>query len=562
MNRLKHIIWVLFSVGFMLSCTDEDTITPEQNIDPEMSGTVQLNFTTPAAMDFTIARSSDISPDFLIQDLYIYVFSADGGKIVTLDENNQKRPIHYFQEQLTNGTTGAQEFKINNLGDPYNANWIRFKIDESAFGSEVYIYLIANTSLYKEILSTSGKDLDLITQKAELDELVNTYQTNNIQLNRTNFMMSGHTDATQSSDEDGNVSAAILYITEDGTITRRVKDASGTVTSTSEASITLERSEAKIEFNFKSGAKGKFTPETFCIHNYPLKSYMMCQYYLQTSFGSMGRINGETIANKDASNSSEDFFDTEKINISGDSFAFYMPETLKYPGKGENGGKLLTGIAYSEGSQEGYKLREKHDKEGHWENAPTLATYVEIKGTYTGKGKGKDVTAKVTYFIHLGFSSKTASTYYVNDYYIKRNFKYIYNITVNGVDDIITEVNTLNGTANLNAAEGIVTWNEEISLTGTSPSSELIFYKNELLNIQYTDGETTEGWIQVKNKDDNTEVPMNLPLTKKLDHCIIKASSPLPEGTESRTATLTVTRNNGSTNSKTVKIITITQKSK
>lgn len=561
MNRLKHIIWVLFSVGFMLSCTDEDTITPEQNIDPKMSGTVQLNFTTPAAMDFTIARSSDISPDFLIQDLYIYVFSADGGNIVTLDENNQKRPIHYFQEELTNGITGAQEFKPNDKGGLYNANWIRFKIDESAFGSEVYIYLIANTSLYKEILSTSGTDLDLITQKDDLDKLVNIYQTNNIQLNRTNFMMSGHTDATQSRNKDGNVSAAILYITKDGTITRRVKDESGAVTSTSEASITLERSEAKIEFNFKSGTKGKFTPETFRIHNYPLKSYMMCQYYLQMSFSG---INGEKIANKDASQLPEDFFNTETISINGDSFAFYMPETLKYPGKGNNGGTLLK--AYSQSSKDGYKLREKHDKEGNWENAPTLATYVEIKGTYTGEatynGIKKDVTAEVTYFIHLGFSLDSSSKYYVNDYYIRRNYKYIYNITVNGVTDIITEVNTLNGTANLNAAEGIVTWNEKISLTGTSPSSELIFYKNESLEIQYTDNEATEGWIQVKNKDDNTEVPMNLPLTKKLDHCIIKASSPLPEGTESRTATLTVTRNNGSTNSKTVKIFTITQKSK
>lgn len=553
MNRLQYTIWVLISVWFMMSCTDEDTIIPDHSTHSEVSRTIKLNFSAPAAMDFTIARSSDISSDYLIRDLYVYVFDAESGNIVTFNQDKQPAPVHYFEKQLTNGITGAQEFKPNGIGGLYNANWIRFEIDEKAFDSEVYIYMIANPSLYTNILSIGGKDLASITNKQELDELVNIYHTN-IQLDRTNFMMSGHTDATQSTDKEGNASASKLYITKDGTIVKQIKDETGTVTDTSDASITLERSEAKIEFHFKSGNNGTFTPKTFCIHNHPQRSNMICKYYLQTSFGATGGLNGEKIVNKDASHTKDDFFDTDDINIEGSSFSFYMPENLKYPGEKYNGGTLLGKESNSKSPGEGFKLRGLRDKEGNWKNAPTLATYVEIKGTYTGVATGKkQVTAEVTYFIHLGFSLNQNATYYVNDYYVKRNYQYIYTITVNGVNDIITEVNE--GT-DQTSAEGIVTWEEDITLTGSKPYS-FICYKNESLAIDYTDSQTTNNWIQITKQNGGAAIPMDSPLDAKTN-CIIKTSS-LPEGTESRTATLKVTRGNEGTNSKTVRIFKITQ---
>lgn len=552
MNRLQHISWIVISVWFMVCCTDEDAILSDYSTNPEVSRTVKLNFSAPATLDFNIARSSGIPSDYLIQDLFIYVFDAKTGKVVTLNKDNKAAPVHYDYEQLTNGTTGAQEFKTNSMGGSYNANWIRFEINNTAFDSEVYIYMIANSSLYAEILSSGGKDLGSITDKKDLDELINIYNSTNIQLDRSNFMMSGHTDATQSANEDFDATAPKFYITKDGMIIRQIKNDDGIVTATLDASITLERSEAKVEFNFKSGKNGTFTPKTFRIHNYPLKSNMICKYYLQTSFG----YSGTKIANKDASHSEKEFFNTNEINIEGSSFSFYMPENLKYPGKENNGGTLLEDQAsISKAPSEGFTLRGKRNKEGNWVNAPTFATYVEIKGKYTGTANKKDATADVTYFIHLGFSSAANGKYYVNDYYIRRNYKYIYTITVNGVDDIITEVNSVDAEKDVTSAEGIVTWEEDVTLTDSG--YPLTCYKKESLVVL---DEEASDWLQVTNSKGES-ILTSSPLTAKTE-CTVKVSTPLPEGRDSRTATLKITRENEWTNSKTIRIFHITQQRK
>ena len=121
------------------------------------------------------------------------------------------------------------------------------------------------------------------------------------------------------------------------------------------------------------------------------------------------------------------------------------------------------------------------------------------------------------------------------------------------MNDIITEVNE--GT-DQTSAEGIVTWEEDITLTGSKPYS-VICYKNESLAIDYTDSQTTNNWIQITKQNGGAAILMDSPLDAKTN-CIIKTSS-LPEGTESRTATLKVTRGNEGTNSKTVRIFKITQ---
>ena len=75
------------------------------------------------------------------------------------------------------------------------------------------------------------------------------------------------------------------------------------------------------------------------------------------------------------------------------------------------------------------------------------STYVVIKGSYSGKADHytdfdkekysgqENAEAKVTYYIPLGYVNGN-----LNDYNVRRNTKYIYNITVNGIDDIVLEV--------------------------------------------------------------------------------------------------------------------------
>lgn len=469
MDRFKYIIWILVSAWFIISCTEEDTLNYKEK-DTEQTDMIKLHFSTPATTNATIARSSEISDDYLVKDLYIYVFDEKTGELITINETGDIAPAHFEGDKLLDGIVGSQELIANTDGKLYNSSWIRFKIAERGFGTDVYIYMIANASLYTDnILSGENKDLSSIKQKSELDELIHIYNQE-IQPNRTNFLMSGNTDTTQGIiDETGNVYPVKFHITENGTIVRADYK--------TEAYITLERAEAKILFNFKKGAeaKGTFTPETYRIHNYPLKSYSICRYYLQAGFGA--KIKG-----KDASRNVTDFLPvTNDISIEdSSSFTFYMPENLKYPG--EEGGKMIGAEQSRKKNDVGYIEREKRENDGNWVNAPDLATYVEVTGTYTGEASGvsdKEVTAKVTYFIHLGFSLYMDNLYYVNDYFVQRNYEYIYNITVNGIDDIITEVITNNDKT---PAEGIITLEPEtVEITTRNGSQKLPLHPKETL---------------------------------------------------------------------------------
>lgn len=518
MDRFKYIIWILVSAWFIISCTEEDTLNYKEK-DTEQTGMVKLHFSTPATTNVTIARSSEISDDYLVKDLYIYVFDAETGELITIDETGNIAPAHFEGNKLLDGIVGAQELITNAEGKLYNSSWIRFKIAELGFGTDVYIYMIANASLYTDnILSSENEDLKLIRQKSELDELIHIYNQE-IQPNRTNFLMSGNTDPTQGIiDNSGKVYPVKFHITENGTIVRADYK--------TEAYITLERAEAKVRFNFKKGAnaKGTFTPETYRIHNYPLKSYSICKYYLQAGFGA--KIKG-----KDASRNKDDFLPvTSNISIEDpSSFTFYMPENLKYPG--EEGGKMIGKEKETRTNAKGYEKREERDNDGNWINAPDFATYVEVTGTYEGEASGvsdKEVTAKVTYFIHLGFSSYRDNLYYVNDYFVQRNYEYIYNITVNGIDDIITEVITNNDKT---PAEGIITLEPEtVEITTKDGSQKLPLHPKETLEKESPEDDCS--WFTLnKNTIINVWIENKEWWNKKqTQYFNFKAKSPLEVG--------------------------------
>lgn len=428
MNKVKYIIGVLISICFLVSCTQKDIITLDENPKNKEEGNVRLYFSTPAILDATVSRADkEEREDYLVKDLYIYVFDATSKELLTKNKEGKTGPAHLEGDELTDGTSGEQLNETSIFGK-YNSCWARFTVAKEAFNKDVYIYLIANTMEYKGILEPD-KNLESIIRKDELDLLQYTYryEGNAIRPNRTYILMSGNADQTQGYD-DTSVHAVKFHITEAGTIVRADYK--------TEALITLQRAEAKIKFTFKSGKNGTFTPQTYRIHNYPLKSHIICRYYLQEQFAIDDKMTG-----KDASLTEKDFIpQTTEIKIDDpNSFTFYMAENLKFPG-GANGGNIIGGKdgLESKNNIEGYKLREATNEDKSWKNAPTLATCVEVTGTYKSNNGGKE--SRVTYFIHPGFSENKTNTYYVNDYLVRRNYEYTYKITVNGIKNIGTKV--------------------------------------------------------------------------------------------------------------------------
>ncbi len=189
-----------------------------------------------------------------------------------------------------------------------------------------------------------------------------------------------------------------------------------------------------------------FTPSTYAVYNVPKGIRLNPSNSTEYSAAATGAA--------DASY----YYDTGS-NIIGTvtsgtyTFNFFMPENIQ-----------------AAGSNTTYATREAwsgtYDSNGkkNWTNAPTYATYVVISGTYTetdASGTTLKYRGTVSYTIHLGdFSQENSYNY--GDFTVKRNYSYTYNITVRGVDDIITEVETSNDddtstfTENSPGAEGSI----------------------------------------------------------------------------------------------------------
>lgn len=532
MDRLKYIVWILLSVCLISSCSEEEILNYEKEVSSnEPFRTLTINYNAPTANDITISRTaSEIPQDFYITDLYIYVFDYVSSSLLSVDADNKTAPSHLSGEALDNGISGKQELK-GDENNKYNSSWARIKVKSEAFGKQVRIYMIANASSYSDILTHD--ELMSITEEKDLKDMICTYKNAAFAPNRTNILMSGN------GSPSGNPDDIIpLYIDQSGRIL--IGSDAGV-----DASILLERAEAKINFNFKSGSNCTFTPTGYKIYNYPKLSYMFWRYILQD-----GVANYEKIIGNDASKKKEDFFEGPiEIETKG-NFTFYMPENLKYPGFEDHGG-TKTEQRY-QSSLAGYKFRETREGDG-WKNAPKLATYVEVNGVFEGYSKEfkKDVTANVKYTVHLGFSKQAEGNENndVNDYFTKRNYEYTYNITVNGVDNIVLEV-TSGKEESAAIGEGEIMVEESITLSNTAIGKELTTYANE----SWTVLEGDNSWLKIAGSsiEEWISSPQNA-------GSYALTAAPLPEGISSRQLVLLATRTSTDGRSKIIRRITITQ---
>ena len=143
-------------------------------------------------------------------------------------------------------------------------------------------------------------------------------------------------------------------------------------------------------------------------------------------------------------------FDEQYTDRTGGEFSFYLRESRPVP-------KKLITASEQENWSSLYAMREawtggSEDTKTpvHGRNftyAPEKGTLVEISGelSYTRKGDNgnEEVYGNVTYIIHLGETGNNANDPdAVNNYDVRRNVRYIYNVTVRGVNDLLVEVET------------------------------------------------------------------------------------------------------------------------
>ncbi len=195
---------------------------------------------------------------------------------------------------------------------------------------------------------------------------------------------------------------------------------------TASGTIYAKRPVAQINVNIRThtetGGKDNnhtidFTPSTYTVYRVP-KQCMV--------FNNEGTVPAED---------TREYYDIRTQNArepedDGISYiTFYMPENPQPQGNAGINGDYHKRDTWYEYKEDGSK---------DWTNAPDNSTYIVIEGDYieTDDNGMLVYQGNVSYTIHLGDFSNTGS---MQDFSVKRNVRYTYNVFIEGVENIIVE---------------------------------------------------------------------------------------------------------------------------
>lgn len=403
-----HITILLSLLALISSCTDED-IVKSYNIKEGVPVTVSLKYNV-AQSTVETRSAQDATVEQTVQRLFVIAFKQNGdisGKTYVPSVNN---------------TTGTGFVTLSMYS-----------------GAGQQIFAVANPN--SGVGTLSYEELDAVTTLEEFKDLHSQLRTGNeLSVERMAFLMCG-----QLQNEEDNTDIAV---SEEGVLVNATQP------------IELERVDARITFNVDVDANEKgytnmtFTPKYYRVENIPQGTYLVPREdedYTTAGYASM------QVAGK------EYYFDEAKRE--GDErayFEFYLLENRRQPTDAQKITLDKKNASYPD-VQNLYALREKREKTnnpgdgtkpgqdyvpGDFIFAPENSTYVTIRGTLSFEDGNDFYNADVTYTIHLGSTGNKTENggdwsnneELVNNYDIRRNTHYTYNVTITGVESMRVEV--------------------------------------------------------------------------------------------------------------------------
>ena len=432
MKRIYDIIISVTAAASALcisACAEKELIpgTVEEGIPVEAT----LTFGAPNSDDVTVSTKAELNDYSDITSLYLFIYNSDGTKCEDV--------IPIAEDQISGG-------KIEDGGRHYSTSIRTTTGTKRIFAVANYVSVESWVD-FKNKIETLGEmamngELTLDAIGKEIVYLIDRYITN------------GTTPEYPG--------AQMIFTSRTGgdIVTFNNNDSSYEV-------INLERIAANVIFNIRSGFRDNgrisFIPTSYQIYNLPKGTRLAGSRSTEDNpaeadaeFYYDGSV--QTITTTSTGGTySFDFFIPENIQKENPSVTSYnQRDEWKYNSSDGNhtgipGSDAGTGV----GSTNGEKI---------WEYAPENATYVVISGEYAeyetiyGRPGTSDSSEELlysgntSYVIHLGDFSGQGS---FGDYSVRRNWKYTYNITVNGVDEIIAEANADDGSqGNEPGAEG------------------------------------------------------------------------------------------------------------
>lgn len=261
-----------------------------------------------------------------------------------------------------------------------------------------------------------------------------------------NSAFSGDVSNLTAQDLDGLI-AALSPTTKDrdnGFLLMSAKEVKEITPSTTRVDVRLKRVDARVDFSIGLSQTAKrrgdtFTARSYSVHNIPNRAYLFERPINPDSHSVTWDASApsESTHYFDSKERTLDFLDKDTDRSLA---TFYMPESRK-PCKSS-----VKDVSHDFDEQ--YRARAKQNKEElssdtnpylkntNFQYAPDRATYIEVKGEYRTKlSDGTTRTADVTYRVLLGDFIRD-----IDDYNTLRDYQYNYIITVNGVDDVLVEV--------------------------------------------------------------------------------------------------------------------------
>lgn len=469
MKRAIYHIFFFFATALLTCGCIQDIFINPFIIDGngEMVDCV-LDFGSPEGAEITVSTKGDLGVmrESNIFNIYLYIFNSDNKKIYG----------HYFTGDNLNDTASPNYWVVNNMtsnnGSP-SSGTLHFRATQ---GTGCKIVAIAN--LNPNDLDVSSAMLASISTYSDLQTIIATQIRSEVTSNSGYFLMTGEMSGV--------------------TIT---KGDSPCIVNTAQNPLILERIYAKVTFNIriKEGAPiSSFVPDKWQVVNVPACSYLLKRNTDAADNDSNLFFTTEAVSfeKETLTSSPTDLYAGTDIRVSTHSFTFYMMENRKNPKSSPPGG--WTG--------DKYKYREEQNKDqnglnGTFKYANDYSTYVILTGKIVmdnvtirpgtpTENNNAALEATVKYKIHLGnfsiYDAQNPGSY--DNFNTERNKNYVYNIYINGVNDI--QVEGKGGAENEPGATGTVIVAEDTVYTSDCHYSTQVVsfhakYLTDLENITW-----------------------------------------------------------------------------
>lgn len=389
MKRFISYIMCLLDVTLMFTSCTEDELMKQSVIGKETWVSFDFGHQSFDEVEINARATLDIVPESRVLNMFVYVFTQDGQRIYShyFDKDNKK------DDANTVTSSDANCWYVNTTTTGKTTGTVRIKAPQV---TEAILYLVAN--LDEDMMNVSSERLNTVRTLDELEGLT-------VDLKQHTASRNGYFP-----------------------MTAKVTGVTITQTEIQAATAYLERLDAKVTVNIALADTGTtlkaFIPDVCRVVNLPGGSMVA---NVSNDYEEAGYFTCDV-------NFDEQGTDDEG-NITTASCSFYMLENR------ESSHKKDTVLSYHNRD-----LRIKNadgsynTTNGLWLKAPENATYLEIHGELqmevnTSTTGIQELIGDVIYYVHLGDFGED-----INDYDVKRNTHYTYNITIYGVDKIRVEV--------------------------------------------------------------------------------------------------------------------------